>query len=245
MDENSSGRIAVASNSMISMPRLLIVEDERKMLRSLQKGLRAHGFDVIPAANGEEGQRLALAESFDCLVLDWMLPGRTGLEILKDVRRAGKTVPVLMLTARDAVDDRVEGLEGGADDYLVKPFAFAELVARIKALVRRGRNERETVLRIADLEMDLVTRRVVRAGTEIHLTPREFELLDYLLRHGNDIVTREMLGRDVWKESDFALTNVIDVCVNSLRKKIELPGQPPLIHTLRGQGYCLREPSCP
>jgi DNA-binding response OmpR family regulator len=143
------------------------------------------------------------------------------------------------------VEDRVGGLEVGADDYLVKPFAFAELVARIKAILRRGRNERETVLRIADLEMDLVTRQVVRAGTEIHLTPREFELLEYLLRHGNDIVTREMLGRDVWKESNFALTNVIEVCVNSLRKKIELADQPPLIYTLRGQGYSLREPTCP
>ncbi len=227
------------------MARLLIVEDERKVLRGLQKGLHAQGFDVVLAGNGLDGARLALAESFDCLVLDWMLPGRTGLEILRDIRNAGKTVPVLMLTARDAIEDRVEGLEVGADDYLVKPFAFAELVARIKALVRRGRNERETVLQIDDLEMDLVTRRAFRGGSEIHLTPREFELLEYLLRHKDAIVTRDMLGRDVWKETDYALTNVIDVCINSVRKKIEQTNKPSLIHTLRGQGYSLRDSSCP
>src|SRR5262245_61859409 len=225
--------------------RLLIVEDERKVLRGLQKGLRAHGFEVVSATDGDDGRRLALAELFDCLVLDWLLPDRSGLEILRDVRKAGKTVPVLMLTARDAVEDRVEGLEVGADDYLVKPFAFAELVARVKALVRRGRNERETVLRLDDLEMDLVSHRVFRGQAEIHLTPREFELLEYLLRHKGAIVTRDMLGREVWKESDYALTNVIDVCVNSLRKKVEQSSKVPLIHTLRGQGYSLGEPSCP
>jgi DNA-binding response OmpR family regulator len=227
------------------MARLLVVEDERKLLRSLQRGLQTQGFELTVAADGVEGLRLALAETFDCILLDVMLPGKSGLEVLAELRRAGKTVPVLMLTARDAIEDRVIGLEGGADDYLVKPFALAELVARIRVLLRRGRNDRETVLCIADLEMDLVERRVQRAETRIDLTPREFDLLAYLLRHKESIVTREMLGRDVWEENDYALTNVIDVCINSLRRKIERSGQPALIHTYRGLGYSLREEPCP
>jgi DNA-binding response OmpR family regulator len=225
------------------MARLLVVEDERKVLRSLQRGLQAQGFEVTLSTNGEEGLRLALSESFDCILLDLMLPGKNGLDVLADLRGAGKTVPVLILTARDAVEDRVTGLEGGADDYLVKPFAFAELVARVRALLRRGREDRPTVLRASDLEVDLVERRVRRGEMVVVLTPREFELLEYLLRHKNAVVTREMLGRDVWEETDYALTNVIDVCVNSLRRKIQRPEGPPLIHTLRGLGYSLRDES--
>ncbi len=226
------------------MSRLLVVEDERKMLRSLERGLRAEGYDVTTAATGEDGYRLATEQSFDCVVLDRMLPGRDGLEVLADLRRAGKAVPVLLLTARDAVEDRVAGLDGGADDYLVKPFAFAELVARLRALLRRERAA-QTVLRAGDLEADLVRRRVSRGGTEVALTQREFELLEYLLRHKNATVTRDMLGRDVWREPGHALTNVIDVFVTLLRRKVERPGLPPLIHTLRGLGYSLREPPCP
>jgi DNA-binding response OmpR family regulator len=226
------------------MSRLLVVEDERKMLRSLERGLRAEGYDVTTAATGEDGCRLATEGRFDCVVLDLMLPGRDGLEVLADLRRAGNAVPVLVLTARDAVEDRVAGLDGGADDYLVKPFAFAELLARLRVLLRRERGG-ETVLRAGDLEMDLVRRRVSRSGAEVALTQREFELLEYLLRHKNVTVTRDMLGRDVWREPGHALTNVIDVFVTLLRRKVERPGLPPLIHTVRGLGYSLREPPCP
>jgi len=226
------------------MFRLLVVEDERKMLRSLERGLRAEGYDVTTAATGEDGYRLATERCFDCVVLDRMLPGQDGLEGLADLRRAGNRTPVLVLTARDAVEDRVAGLDGGADDYLVKPFAFAELLARLRVLLRRERAA-ETVLRAGDLELDLVRRRVTRAGVEVSLTQREFELLEYLLRHKNATVTRDMLGRDVWREPGHALTNVIDVFVTLLRRKVERPGRPPLIHTVRGLGYSLREPPCP
>jgi DNA-binding response OmpR family regulator len=226
------------------VPRILVVEDERKVLRSLERGLQAEGYEVATAATGESGRELAMAHPFDCLVLDLMLPGRGGLEVLADLRRAGHRTPVLVLTARDAVEDRVRGLDGGADDYLVKPFALAELLARLRVLLRRGRAEAETVLRGGDLEVDLVRRRVTRTGAEVALTQREFELLEYLLRHKNATVTRDMLGRDVWREPGHALTNVIDVFVTLLRRKVERPGRPPLIHTVRGLGYSLREPPC-
>ncbi len=223
------------------MPRVLVVEDERKVLRSLERGLQAEGYEVVTAVTGESGYQLAISRQFDCIVLDLMLPGQDGIQVLKDLRRAGKTLPVLILTARDAIEDRVLGLDAGSDDYLVKPFAFAELLARLRALLRRGREERETVLRAADLEMDLLNRRVVRGGMELTLSQREFEVLAYLLRHKNTTVTRGMLGQDVWKEPGYALTNVIDVYINSLRKKLEGPGKRPLILTLRGVGYSLRE----
>jgi DNA-binding response OmpR family regulator len=174
-------------------------------------------------------------------VLDLMLPGRDGLQVLADLRREGKTLPVLLLTARDAVEDRVTGLDAGADDYLVKPFHFPELLARLRVLLRRGRVEPETVLRAGDLEVDLLNRRACRAGVEIPLTLREFEVLAYLARHKGAVVTRDMLGREVWKEPDHALTNVIDVYINLLRRKLEKPGHSPLIHTVRGVGYVLRE----
>jgi DNA-binding response OmpR family regulator len=217
------------------------VEDERKVLRSLRRGLEAEGYQVVTAADGEDGYRLAAAEPFDCVVLDLLLPGRDGLRVLTDLRRGGHTLPVLILTARDAVEDRVIGLDAGADDYLVKPFAFAELLARLRVLLRRDRGERETLLRAGDLEVDLLQRRATRAGQEVPLTQREFEVLAYLLRHKNRVVTRDMLGRDVWKEPEHALTNVIDVYITLLRRKVERPGQRPLIHTFRGVGYSLRE----
>ena len=222
------------------MPRVLVVEDERKLLRALGRGLTAEGYEVVTATDGDEGCRLALTDPFDCLVLDWMLPGRDGLQVLAELRRAGRMVPVLLLTARDAVEDRVLGLDAGADDYLVKPFAFAELLARVRVL-RRRRGERETGLRAGDLEVDLLERRALRGGVDVPLTAREFELLAYLVRHKNRAVTRDMLGREVWKEPNYALTNVIDVYINSLRRKVERPGKPPLIHTFRGMGYSLRE----
>jgi DNA-binding response OmpR family regulator len=223
------------------LPRILVVEDERKVLRGLERGLQAEGYEVVTAATGDDGLQKALTLPFDCIVLDLLLPGRDGLEVLAELRRAGKTLPVLLLTARDTVEDRVTGLDAGADDYLVKPFAFAELLARLRVLLRRDRGERERTLRAADLEADLLERRVTRARVEISLSQREFEVLVYLMRNKNAVVTREMLGRHVWKEPEHALTNVIDVYINLLRRKLERPGQRPLIHTLRGQGYSLRE----
>lgn len=223
------------------MPRVLIIEDQKKLLASLGRGLEEEGYEVVMAPTGEEGYYSATTQPFDAIVLDLMLPGRDGLQILKDLRAHGFTKPVLILTSRDGVEDRVKGLDTGADDYLVKPFAFAELLARLRALLRRNVSERELFLRADNLEMDLVARRVVRSGVELELSNREFELLGFLLRHRNMTVTRDMIGREVWKEPDGVWTNVIDVCINSLRKKVEQPGQRQLIHTVRGVGYALRD----
>jgi DNA-binding response OmpR family regulator len=172
-----------------------------------------------------------------------MLPDRDGLRVLKDLRAHGIGTPVIILTSRDGVEDRVKGLDSGADDYLVKPFAFAELLARLRALLRRNLGERVLVLRADNVEMDLLARRVLRDGVELNLTNREFELLEFFLRHRNVTVTREMIGREVWKDPDGMCmwTNVIDVYVNSLRRKLEKPGQLQLIHTIRGVGYALRD----
>jgi DNA-binding response OmpR family regulator len=223
------------------MARVLIIEDERKVLRGLAEGLRAEGYEVATAATGDAGYQLALTQHFDCVVLDLMLPGRPGLQVLTDLRKAGKTVPVLILTARDSIEDRVTGLDAGADDYLVKPFALAELLARLRVLLRPEPGGRETVLRAYDLEMDLLQRRVTRGGVELNLTHREFEVLEYFLRHKNTTITREMLGRDVWKDPSYELTNVIEVYITFLRRKVERPGQKALIHTIRGIGYSLRD----
>lgn len=224
-----------------AMSRVLIIEDEMKLLDSLRRGLTQEGYDVTTAATGEEGFYLATTEPFDAILLDLMLPGRDGMRVLADLRAKSVAVPVLVLTARDAVDDRVAGLDSGADDYMVKPFAFAELLARLRALLRRNLPSRDVVLKADDLEMDLLARRVVRDGEEVELTGREFELLEYLLRHVNMTVTREMIARDVWKEPAGVLTNVIDVYVKTLRKKIERPDSRQLLHTVRGVGYALRD----
>lgn len=223
------------------MPRVLIVEDQKRLLGSLQRGLQEEGYEVLAAPTGEEGFYLATTRSPDAVVLDLMLPKRDGFQVLRDLRAQGFAKPVLILTSRDAIEDRVRGLDGGADDYLLKPFAFAELVARLRALLRRNLADRELVLRADNLEMDLMAHRVLRDGVELGLSHREFELLEYLLRHKNATVTRDMLGREIWKEPDGVLTNVIDVCVNALRKKVEQPGQRQLIHTIRGVGYALRD----
>jgi two-component system, OmpR family, copper resistance phosphate regulon response regulator CusR len=223
------------------MARLLVIEDQKKLLQSLHRGLEEEGYEVVAAATGEQGYYAATTGAIDAVVLDLMLPGRDGLQVLRDLRANGFTKPVLILTARDTVDDRVHGLDGGADDYLVKPFAFAELLARLRALLRRDVSGRELFLRADDLEMDLLARRVVRAGVELDLTRREFELLEYLLRHKDAAVTREMIARDVWKDGDGALTNTIDVYITLLRKKVERTGLRQIIQTIRGVGYIARD----
>ena len=225
------------------MVRVLIVEDERKLAQVLSSALQADHYDVVVAATGEDGFYRANAELFDLVVLDLMLPGRGGLEILQTLRQRRVETPVLILTARDGVDDRVLGLDLGADDYLVKPFALPELLARIRALMRRGRPSDVFRLKIADLEMDLVSRRVVRADRLVDLTSREFELLEYLLRHQGRLVSREMLARDVWKEPRRAtpIDNVIDVQMTRLRRKVDVESAARLIHTVRGVGFVVRE----
>jgi DNA-binding response OmpR family regulator len=223
--------------------RILVVEDEPKVARALKDGLEAEHYDVTLARTGEDGFFRVCAETFDLVVLDLMLPGRDGLEILATMRQRGLQTPVLVLTARDAVEDRVQGLDTGADDYLVKPFAFPELLARVRALVRRGRPDQVLRLKIGDLEIDLLTRRVVRGQAALDLTAREFEVLEYLLRHHRQLVSREMLARDVWKETARAtpIDNVIDVQIARLRKKVDREGSRRLIHTIRGVGFVLRE----
>jgi two-component system copper resistance phosphate regulon response regulator CusR len=228
---------------MLAHVKTLVIEDDPKTARALKTGLRGEGFDAAVARTGEEGLALLANEKFDLVVLDWMLPGRDGVEVLKVLRARGSRTPVLLLTARDAVDDRVLGLNAGADDYLVKPFAFAELLARLRALSRRANGEPPAEYHIADLALDIETRRGRRGETEIELTPREFDVLSYLLRHRGEIVTREMLAREVWREPRrlTSLDNVIDVHIAHLRRKVDADSEVKLIHTVRGVGFTLRE----
>jgi DNA-binding response OmpR family regulator len=223
--------------------KILVIEDDKKVAQALKKGLESERYEVELAQTGEIGFFLINSQTFDLIILDLMLPGRDGLEILAAVRGRNDKTPVLILTAKDAVEDKVVGLDAGADDYLVKPFAFPELLARVRALLRRGTNGQATKLKLADLDMDLVRRVVTRAGRSISLTVREFELLEYLLRNQGRIVTREMLARDVWKETQRAtpLDNVIDVLIARLRKKIDEPSAMRLLRTVRGVGFILTE----
>jgi len=223
--------------------KILIVEDEPKVGKALSEGLKANGYQVTLAQTGEDGFFLANSHSFDVIVLDVMLPGRNGIEVLKTLRKQGLQVPVLLLTAKDSVEDRVLGLDAGADDYLVKPFAFPELRARIRVLVRRGKTESVVSLKLGTLEMDLTTRLVTRDGKPIELTVREFELLEFLLRNKGRVVSREMLARDVWKETNRAtpLDNVIDVHIARLRRKVDDEFEPKLVRTVRGVGFMLSE----
>ena len=223
--------------------RVLVVEDERKVAQALRQALDGEGYEVILEHSGEGAFFRLNTEVFDVVLLDLMLPGRDGLEILRTLRGRGVKTPVLVLTARDTLDDRVNGLDSGADDYLVKPFAFAELLARLRALMRRGRVAEASRLSTGDLEMDLVSRKVTRGGRSVELTAREFELLMCLLRHERQVVSREMLARDVWQEParSAPLDNVIDVHIARLRRKIDLDQPAKLIHTVRGVGFMLRE----
>lgn len=222
-------------------PRVLVVEDEQKTRDSLAEGLRLEGWTIETAATGEQALQQMRRERFDLMVLDWMLPDRDGIEVLQQLRAWGEQTPVLMLTARSTLNDRVIGLDSGSDDYLAKPFAFAELLARCRALLRRPSGSGDRLLRCADLQLDTRARVAVRGGQEISLTPREVDVLEYLLRYQGQIVTREMLERDVWKQTHrmTSLDNVIDVQIMRLRRKVDVEGSERLIHTLRGVGYQL------
>ncbi len=226
-----------------TMKNILIVEDDIKVAQALQKGLEDDGYKVTLAFTGEEGFFLATTEIFDLVVLDLMLPGRDGLEILAALRSRGDQPFVLVLTARDAVEDRVLGLDKGADDYLVKPFAMSELLARIRNLLRRSMAGQDVHLQVGDLEVDLVTREVYRGGRIIDLTLREFDLLAYLMRHRGRFVSRKMITYDVWQETGRAtsLDNIIDVHIARLRKKIDKGFEIKLIHTIRGVGFIMKE----
>lgn len=223
--------------------KILLVEDDSKTAQAIRTGLHAEGCFATIARTGDEGLAAFAGDAFDLVVLDWMLPGKSGLEILRAVRSQGRRTPVILLTARGTVEDRVLGLESGADDYLVKPFAFAELLARIRALSRRVEPKQEIQMSFADLRVDLSTRRAWRGSRKISTTPREMDLLVYLMRSAGEIVTREMLARDVWREPNRVtpLDNVIDVHITHLRRKIDDGCEVKLIHTVRGVGFILRE----
>jgi two-component system, OmpR family, response regulator len=222
--------------------RVLLIEDDQQTAAYIVKGLRESGHAVDHAGDGGDGLHMALSEAYDVLIVDRMLPGRDGIGIVEALRQAGKTTPVLFLSAMSEVDDRVKGLRAGGDDYLHKPFAFAELLARLDAVARRGGSSGGGEVRLAcgDLEMDLLARSVKRAGRPIDLQPREFRLLEYLLRHAGQVVTRTMLLEKVWDYHFDPQTNVIDVHISRLRQKVDRDFPAPLIHTVRGAGYCLR-----
>lgn len=224
------------------MAKILIIEDDAKTANALRGGLCGEGYDAALARTGEDGVLQLRSSSFDLLLLDWMLPGRDGIAIVKELRARGAKTPVLLLTSRDAVEDRVLGLDSGADDYLVKPFAFAELLARVRVLLRRA-GDTETLRRqIGDLVLDAENRRAYRSSKEITLTPREFDLIAYFMRHHGQTVTRRMLARDVWREPHRVtpLDNVIDVHIAHLRRKIDDGHRNKLLHTVRGVGFVLR-----
>jgi len=225
------------------MAKILIVEDDAKTAQAICAGLQNEGYESITTPSGAEGLTLLGAEAFDAVVLDWMLPGRDGIELVQALRARGNRTPVLLLTARDAIEDRVLGLDSGADDYLVKPFAFAELLARLRVLLRRVGERDSSQFQVGDLVLDLERRRAQRGSRVIALSPREFDLLAYLARHQGQTVSRQMLARDVWHEPRRVtpLDNVIDVHIAHLRRKID-DGQPvKLLHTVRGVGFTLTD----
>jgi DNA-binding response OmpR family regulator len=219
--------------------RVLLIEDDRKAAKLLAKGLHEEGFVVDVAPTGEEGEEQAAVNEYDVIVLDWLLPGKDGITVCQSLRARDLTTPILMLTARDGLADRVKGLSTGADDYLTKPFAFAELLARIRALLRRSRNARPAVLRVSDLTLDPASRRVTRAGVSVALTSKEFAILEVLMRSAGEIVSRTSLVERVWNEASEVLDNLVDVHLSHLRKKIDYGDRSPLIHTIRGFGYRL------
>lgn len=221
--------------------RILIIEDEKQVLNFVKKGFKEHGFSVDTAMDGREGFFLATGESYDCIVLDIMLPKLDGYEMVEQLRKKGVKTPVIFLTAKDTVEDKVKGLELGGDDYLVKPFSFSELLARVRALMRRGKEDKKAYYQEGNLVLDIAKRVVKRRKSVISLTPTEFTLLQYLLEHKGEVVTRTMISENVWGYDFDSMTNVIDVHMTNLRKKVDTTGEKPLIHTLRGVGYVLEE----
>ncbi len=221
--------------------RILLVEDEPTIANFIRQGLTEAGYAVDVAKDGQEGLEYAQAAAYDVLVLDIMLPRLDGIQLLRRLRASGHKTPALMLTARDTVDNRVEGLDAGADDYLVKPFAFPELLARVRALLRRPPLQAGTVLQIGTLYMDTARHVVERNGRLIDLSPREYAILEYLMRHPNQVLSRTQIGEHVWNFDFYNESNVVDVYIGYLRRKVDRPGELPLIHTVRGVGYCLRD----
>jgi DNA-binding response OmpR family regulator len=219
--------------------RILLIEDDRKAARLLARGLQEEGFVVDVVHTAEEGDEEAFVTAYDLIVLDWMLPGKDGLTLCRDLRQRGCKTPVLMLTARDALSDRVAGLNTGADDYLTKPFAFDELLARVRALLRRSEIMRPMVLAVADLSLDPQSQRVMRGGMVLDLTHKEFAILQILMRHAGEVVSRSRLAEQVWKDDLIAIDNLIDVHIGNLRRKVDAPPAAPLIQTVRGRGFRL------
>lgn len=222
--------------------RILVVEDEEELANILKRGLEEHRYAVDLAFDGDDGQALAEMEPYDLVVLDVMLPGRDGFDVCRRLRAQGRNMPVLMLTARDAVGDRVMGLDSGADDYLTKPFAFQELLARVRALLRRQSASRDPLLRAGDLEINTVTHEVSRGGKSVELTSKEYAILEYFARSPNQVLTRNQIAEHVWDYDFVAMSNVVDVYIRYLRRKLEDDHEPRLLHTVRGTGYQLRVP---
>ena len=218
--------------------KVLLVDDDRKAARLVSKGLHEAGFSVDVASSAEEGDEMATSSDYAAIVLDWLLPGKDGVAFCRALRARGVATPILMLTARQGLDDRVTGLNVGADDYLTKPFAFAELVARLHALLRRSAITRPVVLTIRDLSLDPVSQVVIRAGARVNVTPKEYAILELLMRHPGEVLTRATLGEHLWR-NDEDINNLVDVHVSHLRKKIDRPPREPLIHTAWGRGYRL------
>lgn len=222
--------------------RVLLVEDEDRLRELLKRGLQEERYAVDATDNGDDALRLLRVTNYDLIILDVMLPGTDGLSVARSLRRAGDNTPILMLTARDTVDDRVAGLDSGADDYLTKPFSFRELLARTRAVLRRDAHSKDHVLRVGDLEMDTLTREVRRGGVRVDLTSREFAVLEMLVRNPNRVLTRSQIAEHVWDYDFTAMSNVVDVYIRYLRRKIDEGHAEKLIHTVRGSGYQIRQP---
>jgi DNA-binding response OmpR family regulator len=219
--------------------KILLIEDDARTAGALRSGLKEEGYVVDVAGSGEEGEELADVNTYHVIILDWYLPGKDGLTVCRDLRRAGIGAPILMLTARDALADRVAGLDTGVDDYMTKPFAFAELLARLRALLRRGASPRPSVLMFEDLRLDPATHRVRRGDRPVQLTIKEYQILELLMRRPGEVVWRAEVEEAVWAEATEVTSNAVDVHISHLRRKIDRPGEPRLLHTVRGRGYLL------